>query len=357
MANFKFTNSKITGMSSVYGDIKINIDDEIKYYNNDINQLNKLKKMIGFESRYVASKSGTTADMALLAAKNLLESMSYSAQDIDSIIFVTQSPDYNMPGNAHIIHKALNCSKNCIAIDLEYGCSGFVYGLFQANLLIQAGCNKVLLLTGDTLSKIIDVRNRADAPVFGDGAAACIVEKTFETNDTYFTLYSDGSGYDMMWQQAGGYRIPVSDETKKEIRDEKGNIRTIENFYMNGFDVFNFTLSEQPKLLKDILEFSNKTKEDIDYFIMHQANKYIIETIIKKSNIDLLKAPLKTFSDFGNQSSASIPNTICNELSDKIQNRCTVLMQGYGIGLSWGACVTNLENTVCLKPEIYRGEY
>lgn len=355
MANFKFNNTKISGISSVYGDIKIDIDDEIEYYNNDVAQLEKLKKMIGFQTRYVTSKNITTSDMALQATKTLLEKMSYKPEDFDAIIFVTQSPDYNMPGNAHVIHKALKFPKDCIAIDMEFGCSGFLFGYFQANLMLQAGCKRVLLLTGDTLSKIIDVRNRADAPVFGDGAAACVVEKTDDNNETYFTMYSDGSGLETMWQQACGYRMPSSEETKKEIVDEKGNVRTLENFYMNGFDVFNFTLSEQPKLLKDVLEFSKK--DNIDYFIMHQANKYIIETIIKKAKIDLSKAPLKTFSKFGNQSSASIPNTICYELSNVVKDKCTVLMQGYGIGLSWGACVTDMKNVVCVEPQIYKGDF
>lgn len=354
-SNFTFFNSKITGLSSVVGNVKVNIDDEVVFYQSQ-KQLDKLKKTIGFDTRYIADTGVTASDLCLQAAQQLLSTMRLTPSSLDAIVFVTQTPDYNMPGNAHIIHKKLELPKHCIAYDLVFGCSGFVTGLFMAQMMATTGFNKVLLLCGDTLSKIIDVRNRADAPIFGDAGSACVVEKTAIAVPSYFSLFSDGSGFDTMWQQAGGFRMPLSPETSKEFFDDKGNLRTLEHFFMDGFEVFNFTLTEQPDLLSTILNYSGKTPEQVDFFILHQANKYIIETIITKSNIPLNKAPHRTFSKYGNQSSASIPTTICEELASTVSSSCVeVVLQGYGSGLSWAACQTSLDNIVCLQPEIFEG--
>ncbi|MBN2339279.1 MAG: ketoacyl-ACP synthase III, partial [Acidobacteria bacterium] len=220
--------------------------------------------------------------------------------------------------------------------------------------LAEQGFGRVLVLTGDTLSRIIDVRNRADAPVFGDAGCATVVERCEEERPSWFRLYSDGGGLEIMWQQAGAYRHPSSEETRREMVDEKGNVRRLEDFCMKGFEVFNFTLTEQPGLLREILEVSGCASAEVDYFVFHQANRYIIETIAKKAGIPLAKAPRRTFSEFGNQSSASIPFTICNELSETLGGKgARVVLQGYGIGLSWGACLLDLERVTVLKPRVY----
>ncbi len=352
-ADFKFNNVKISGLSAVVGDKEIAIDDEAAYYP-DSEALQRLKKTIGFNKRRVAGSRVTTADMCRQAAQKLLSALNLAPADFDAVISVTQTPDYYMPGNAHVIHRDLGFSQDCIAYDLEFGCSGFINGLFMAYMMAGQGFKRVLLLTGDTLSKIINIKNRADAPIFGDAGSAVVVEAVQEISPSYFCLRSDGKGLDMMIKRAGAYRMPSSSVTAQEQIDAKGNISSLENFYMNGFEVFNFTMTEQPALLRRILEFSGKTPESIDYFIMHQANKYIVETIAKKSGISLQKTPCRTFSDFGNQSSASIPVTICHELADDISaNMRNVLLQGFGIGLSWGACQIQLNKPVILKPEIY----
>ena len=211
-------------------------------------------------------------------------------------------------------------------------------------MMINSGLKRVLLLTGDTLSKSANKKDRTEAPLFGDSGSATVIEYDENAGDSYFMLKSDGNGIESMLQPAGAYRTPSTDETRKEIADKNGNIRSQENIYMNGFEIFNFTLSEQP------------TKEDIDYFVLHQANVYIVETILKKAKIPLEKAPSKIFAKYGNQNSASIPSAICEDLRDKFNDRAKkVLMQGFGIGLSWGACVLDMKDTVCLQPEIYGG--
>jgi len=349
-------NIKIRGISVVLGENLKVLDNEPEYYNNDENQLCRLKKTIGFDKRYWTSEATTTADLCQQATEKLLKSLDLQPEDIDAIISVTQTPDYYMPGNAHVIHRNLGFSKGTIAIDLEFGCSGYIYGLWTAASMINSGINRVLLVTGDTLSKCANKKDRTEAPLFGDAGSATIIEKTKTDNSAYFILKSDGNGVEHMLQPAGAYRQRSTEETRKEVTDKDGNIRSAENIYMNGFEIFNFTLTEQPKLLDEILDFSQNTKNDIDYFVLHQANVYIVETILKKAKIPLEKAPTKVFAKYGNQNSASIPSAICSELQEVLsQGKKKLLLQGFGIGLSWGACIIDVENIVCLKPQIYGG--
>lgn len=351
MAQCTIKNINIRGISVVLGENEKRFAEEPHYYNNDVAMLAKLQKMIGFDRRYWANPETTAADLCQCAAEKLLHALHLSPSDIDAIVSVTQTPDYHMPGNAHVIHRNLGFPDDTFAMDLEFGCSGYVYGLFTAAAIINTGLKRVLLLAGDTLSKVVNKNNRTDAPLFGDSGSATIIEHDQDASETYFVLKSDGNGIPYLLQPAGAYRTPSSEETRKEILDEEGNVRSKENFYMNGFEVFNFTLTQQPEILSKILEYSGNTKDDIDYFVLHQANVYIVETILNKIGIPLSKAPTKIFTKYGNQNSASIPSAICEDLRDKFINaERKVLLQGYGIGLSWGACITNMKNTVCLEP-------
>ena len=351
MAEFQFKQASITGMSTTLGQNKIKIEDEPFYFNNDINFLSRLQKTIGFGIRYQAKQDTTACDLCLDAALDLLTKTNLSGKDFDALIFITQTPDYYMPGNAHIIHKKLNCSKETLALDIELGCSGFVYGLWIAYTLIETGANRVLLLTGDTLSKVINPKDRTEAPLFCDVGCATIIERK-ENTPSFFILKSDGRGANIMLQPAGAYRTPSSDKTRLEEADADGNIRSAENFYMNGFETFNFTLTEQPTLLKEILKMAQKDTDDIDYFIFHQGNNYIVNTLARSARLPAAKVPL-IFSEYGNQSSSSIPGTICAALSQSFSKKKQVVMQGFGIGLSWGACQLELNNPLILKPRVY----
>lgn len=247
--------------------------------------------------------------------------------------------------------------KETAALDLTLGCSGFVYGFYQASLMINSGLKRVLLLCADTLSKSVHPKDKAAAPILGDSASASIIEFDETASDTYFILKSDGKRLESIYCPAGAFRMPSSDETKKEIEDSDGNIRTLENFYMNGFEVFSFTFYEQPKLFNEILDFAKCSREDIDYFVFHQANEYIVKNIIKNVKVPPEKSPSKAFSMFGNLNSSSIPSAICGELADELNNggKKKILLQGFGTGLSWGACITEINNLVCIKPQCYKG--
>ena len=350
-----FTNIQLVGSAITLGENKHVIDDEPWYYNDDAVLLKRLKNTVAFGSRYTANETTTTCDLCIDAAKRLMNKMKLKPDDFGAVVSVTQTPDYRMPGNAHVVHGKMGFPKDCIALDLELGCSGFIYGLWQAFMIILCGADRVLLLTGDSFSKCVNPKDRTEAPLFCDAGAATIIEKTDQENPTYFVLKSDGTGLKSMYQPAGGYRTPSSDITRKENTDKHGNSRTDEELYMDGFEMFNFTLTEQPHLLSDILKETKKSKDEIDYFIFHQANKYIVDTIAKAAGLDSEKVPV-VFPDYGNQNSASIPGAICAALSDKLEGKKNLVMQGFGIGLSWGACQLTTNSPTILKPTIYKGE-
>ena len=354
MAEFTLKNARLAGCSIVLGEKKHHIDDEPDLYNNDPAQLAKLKDIIGMGVRYSAGATTTTSDLCEQAARQLMDALAVDASAIGGIVSVTQTPDYRMPGNAHVLHGRLGLAKQSPAMDVDMGCSGFVYGLWLAGMMAAAGAGRVLLVAGDTLSKLAHAQDRTTAPLFGDAGSAALVEACPGAQDMHFILRSDGSQMHKMYIPAGAFRSPSTPTTRQASVFADGNLRSAEDIHMDGFGIFSFTMTEQPQLLKAILQFSGKSQSDIDYFILHQANKYIVETITKKSGIPAAKVPAECFSRFGNQNSASIPGVLCGSLADALHGKTLqAVLQGFGVGLSWGACQLELDHVVCLPPLCY----
>ena len=356
MSTSYFTQGVLTGISITLGENEHRFDDDPSFYNNDEALCRRLKKTIGFGTRYQTNENTTTCDLCEDAARRLMREKGIVPEQINAIVSVTQTPDYYMPGNAYVLHDRLKLSKECAAVDMEMGCSGFVYGLWHSFMMVSSGLKRVLLVAGDTLSKSANPKDRTEYPLFCDAGAAAIIEHTDTDNPTCFVMRADGTGVSKMLQPAGAYRTRSSEETRREKTDAEGNVRSDENIYMNGFEIFNFTLTEQPAALREILEKSGKTKEEIDWFVFHQGNKYIVDTLAKSAGVPKEKVPV-IFPDYGNQNAASIPGTICAALSDAFEARKQVVLQGFGIGLSWGACQTALDKPTILKPVVYGGRY
>ena len=350
-------NVRLKGLSLILGENKKNLAENPFYYNNDLKKLKSLQNTVGIDTRYITNPDTTSSDLALEAAEKLLAELKINAETIDAVIFITQTPDYKYPGNAYVIHKKLTggLKKDTMAMDITQGCSGFIWGFYQSAIMINSGLKRILLLCADTLSKMVHPKDKATIPILGDSASAAIIEYDENSPETYFILKSQGEKLENIYCPAGGFRMPASKETKKEIKDVDGNIRTLENFYMNGFEVFTFTFYEQPLLFNEIMKYSNLKKEDIDYFIFHQANGYIVKNIINNIKIPPEKSPSKAFSMFGNLNSSSVPSAICGELRDKLEGKKKILIQGFGTGLSWGAAITEVDNLICLKPQSYKG--
>ncbi len=339
------------------GELSQRIDDVPAYYNNDPALLVRLKNTIGFGERRIAAAATTTADLCAQAARLLFDRLHIDPASIDAIISVTQTPDYIMPGNAHVLHTRLGLPESAATLDVVSGCSGYVHGLWLAAMMASSGLNRVLLAAGDTLSRLTNPKDRTLAPLFGDAGSVTLVERKDNAPPMYFILRADGTKLEKLFVEAGAARHPSCGATRRERINEDGSIRSRENLFMDGFAIFEFTMSKQPALLRDILEYAGTDIENTDFFVLHQANRYIVETITKKAKIPPEKAPSTAFSLYGNQNSASIPGVLCGILGATLTHKkARAVLQGYGAGLSWGACHTVLDNALCIPPVVYSPE-
>ena len=354
MARFSVCGARLAGCSVVLGEHRSSIDATPAHYGNDPARLERLKRVIGMGERYTAAAGTTTGDMCLQAATALLRALACDPGDLGAVVSVTQTPDYLMPGNAHILHGRLGCPRETAALDVSLGCSGFVYGLWLSALTAAAAGRAVLLAAGDTLSKKAGKNDRTTAPLFGDAGSAALILPSPHSHPMYFILRADGGQFEKMYIPAGGARRPSTTRTRRKFALADGGSRSVEDVFMDGFGIFSFTMAEQPQLLADILEYSGQSVQSIDYCILHQANRYIVETITRKAGIPAEKAPSDAFARFGNQNSASIPGVLCGTLADALRGRTLrAVLQGYGTGLSWGACQLALEDCLCLPPVRY----
>ncbi len=304
----------------------------------------KIFEKTGIAERRIAGEGETAGDLAFEAAEKLFSRGDISGADIDFVIFCTQAPDYLLPTTACLLQHKLGIPRHAGALDVNLGCSGFVYGLSLAKGLIESGsAHSVLLLTADTYSKYIHPKDKSVRTLFGDAAAATlIVARDCEQERIGpFVFGTDGSGAKNLIVEAGLYRMPKSPETSLERQDEYGNIRTLEHLYMNGPEVMAFSLSEVPKAAAQLLQKAKKEKEDIDFYVLHQANKFMLEALRKKLKISEEKMPI-SIEGCGNTVSSSIPIALF-ELRDqgRLKENNRIMLIGFGVGYSWAACLLN----------------
>ncbi|MGK0176967.1 MAG: 3-oxoacyl-[acyl-carrier-protein] synthase-3 [Lentimonas sp.] len=352
MAKCSFNQVQIGGIVACAPKLEKCIDEEIALFGGNKQQIERLKKTIGLNRRRVVGSDTTAVDLCEAAARRLFDLVNLSVNEIDALICVTQTPDYSQPCNAAVLHGRLDLSKHCAALDVNLGCSGYVYGLWLAHMMISAGgCKKVLLLAGDTISRIVNPKDRAVAPLFGDGGSATLIQQGERESSAWFSLGTDGKGFDKLIVPAGGQRTPRSAQTGVEKTDENGNVRSPEDLYMDGAEIFNFSITEEPKTVQDLVDYSGVGLDAIDYFVFHQANRYILKNIAKRLKIDFAKVPMETVERFGNQSSASIPFALCGELRDVLSGPISkrVLLSGFGVGLSWASAIVDLEKLLACE--------
>lgn len=350
MPKSKFSQAQISGIVTCVPPTEKRIDDEVELFGGNAKQIARLKKTIGLDRRRVVDEGVTAADLCCAAAIRLLEKSGLAVGEVDAVIFVTQTPDYPQPCNAAVVHGKLGLPTDCAALDVNLGCSGYVYGLWLAHMMVSVGgCQRVLLLAGDTISRLAHSKDRTVAPIFGDGGSATLVERCAVDSPSWFSLETDGSGYDKLIVPAGGARTPCSAETAIAHEDEAGNLRTAEHLFMDGAEIFNFSIQVEPRAVRELLEYAELEIEGVDHFVFHQANRYILTNIAKRLKIDLEKVPMRTVERYGNQSSASIPSAICGELSELVLGGSRrLLLSGFGVGLSWASAVVDLtELSVC----------
>lgn len=294
----------------------------------------------GIEERRFAPEGMCASDLCYAAAEKLISDLEIDKSEIGLLVFVSQTPDYRMPATSVLLQNRLGLSKATMAFDINLGCSAFVYGMSVVYSLIEKGSIKyALLLDGETRSRVYHPKDRRVAFLFGDGGVAALIGKNEEFGKSYFSLNSDGSREDLIKVKAGGYRHQSTPETLAErVIDEHGNISTDEHGTMNGADVFNFVLAEIPSNIKEIFAFAGQEKESMDYYVFHQANNFMNGYLAKKLKLPAEKVP-SCIAQFGNTSSVSIPLTIGSQLQGKLDGKKTLLLSGFGVGMSWASAV------------------
>ena len=304
----------------------------------------KIFEKTGINERRIAGEFQTAGDMAYEAALNLFSQKEISAKDVDFIILCTQAPDYILPTTACILQDRLGIAREAGALDINLGCSGFVYGLSLAKGLIETGSAEcVLLLTSDTYSKYIHPMDKSVRTLFGDAAAATAIVADFKSPEPIgpFVFGTDGAGAKNLIVEAGMFRMPKSKDTSNELIDASGNIRSSENLYMNGAEVMSFSLKEVPKAVETLLLKANKSKEDIDYFVLHQANKFMLDALRKKIKVTEEQLPIMMES-CGNTVSSTIPIALFKLRQDgRLKEGKKLMLIGFGVGYSWAACLVN----------------
>lgn len=298
----------------------------------------KIASKVGVNQRYVASVSETATDLAINAAEVLFARGEVNREDIDFVLLCTQSPDYLLPTSACIVQNRLGLRTTIGALDFNLGCSGYVYGLSLSKGLIYGGvARNVLLLTSETYSKHLHPRDKGNRTIFGDAATATVISTEGIAEIGHFSLGTDGSGYENLIIKSGGARF--SEKQNDLIFDENGNPRSSDYLFMNGSEIFTFTLDNVPPLVKDTLKRNDLEKEDINLFVFHQANKYMLDFLRKKIKI----APehfYNCLANYGNTVSNTIPIALRNALDDRsIQKGSKVMIAGFGVGYSWGGVV------------------
>ena len=295
---------------------------------------------VGIKQRHLVEEGETALDLAFEASSKCLEA--YNKADIDMVILCTQSPDYKLPTSACILHERLGLEKSCGAFDYNLGCSGFVYGLSIVKGFLKANvASNVLLVMSETYSKSIHPEDRSNRSIFGDGAAAMVLSVEDVDNIGNFELFTDGSGYDKLIIKNGGARH-LYDKDAKKLEYGTENIYDDNHIYMNGPDIFKFTIDRVPKLVETTLEKNAIAKEDVDYYIFHQANAFILNFLCRK-----IKLPKDRFcidiANTGNTVSATIPIALKNEIDrGDVKEGDKVMLVGFGVGLSMGATIVEL---------------
>lgn len=301
----------------------------------------KVSKKVGIDSRHIAASDETACDMAEKAAKKLFEEYNIKPQEIDFLLLCTQSPDYFLPSTACILQNRLGLNTSCGAFDYDLGCSGCIYGMAVAKGLIMSGTAKnVLLITSETYSKYLHPDDKSNRSIFGDGAAACLISTDGFAEIGNFVLGTDGSGAENLIVKTGGARQKNS--TGLSSTDDDGHARYDDYLYMNGSAILNFSLDIVPQMVKNISEKNKCTSEIVDYYIFHQANRYMLNTIRK-----ICQIPQEKFYINLTETGNTVSSTILIALKDCLENNVlhsgmNVMISGFGVGLSWGGTMLKI---------------
>lgn len=341
-------NVAIKGISACVPRLKEN-NLELPLFNTR-EEAEKFVEATGVNFRHLVSGTDLcTSDLCYAAAKELMTELQWKPEEIDCLIFVSQTPDYILPATSCILQNRLGLSMECYAADISLGCSGWVYGLSVIASLVSGGMmKKGLLLVGDTTTVTKSVKDKSTYPLFGDAGTATGIEFDVTAKEMMFHFGTDGKGFEAIMIPDGGFRNFFNNNSLREEEIEPGIIRHKLHSVLNGPAVFTFGISKAPKSVNAVLEHFGIFKEEIDYFLFHQANLFMNEKIRAKLKIEPEKVPY-SLGEYGNTSSASIPLTIAAKLGPELKSEGSkkILACAFGVGLSWASVVFDMGGIKC----------
>jgi len=349
--NLHFKNKRITGILTILPKNQVLFEDEMHNYNSSVAKSLKLKAAMGFSKKHIVTDGVTSADLCIAGLTHLFDNNILLKDEIDSLIMVTQSPDYILPPTSNVIQGHFGLKHDMICLDINQGCAGYIIGLIQAFMMLeQSSINKVVLMNADVLSPKVSKKDRNSNPLIGDAASITIIEKCEHDNEIFASVKMNGESGFSLHIPASGARLPASDETSILTEDLNGNIRSKNHLVMKGDEVFNFVQNEVPPLIEELYKFSNIGKDDIDFYMFHQPNKFMLNKLADRLGIDRNKMPSNIVENFGNSSGVTIPLNITFNIGENLCNqKYRLCLSGFGVGLTWAAMMIDIQGLLFCK--------
>ena len=340
-----YKNISITGLLVVLPENERDFLDDMKMFNFPESRSLKLKEVMGYDKHRIVKDKTCISDLAIFGLSHLFNSGGLIKDDFDSLLVVTQSPDYFIPGTSSVIQGELGLKTDLLCMDITQGCAGYIVGLMQAFMLLQQpSINRVVLINGDVLSRKVSKSDRNSYPLIGDALSITIIENK-RSEEVYANIKMDGKGRNALVIPAGGFRMPSSPLTAALDGMEDGNMRSKDHLKMDGAAVFNFVQAKVPEMINELLRFSNTPLEKIDYFAFHQPNRFMLEKLADKIGVPYEKMPNNIVEKFGNSSGVTIPIALAYNLKEELMDgKIKVCLAGFGVGLTWGSMLLNLGN-------------
>lgn len=345
MAFWSIKNVSLRGVTGTVPDNPVK-SSELPIFTQD--DADTFDRTVGIRNRYIAPDSICASDLCRNAGERLLEALGWEKESVDVLLFVSVTGDYKTPPTSAILQDRMGLSNACFVLDVPMGCCGCMYGITVAGNLLSAGTAKrALVLVGDTGLRMGSMKDKSRVPLFGDSGTAMALEHDPSAEDILVEMNTLGAGYKALMTPHGGYRHPITKESFENEDFGNGIIRAPKDALINGMDVFSFAISKPPISVKNMLDRLGMDKDkDIDFFLIHQANKLIVDRIVKKLKLDETKVPYN-LQEFGNLGGASIPMLMTTNIADALAERpLTLMCSSFGLGLTWGTMVMKTKSVV-----------
>ena len=341
----EFSAKRITNIVATVPSRVCRFEDDMRHYDFSEAKSRRLAATMGFDEHRIAPEGMTSSDLCEFGFRHLV-SRGLDPLSVDALIFVSHTPDHVLPPTSSILHGKLGLREDCYCVDINHGCAGYIVALHQAAMLLEtSGCKRVVVFAGDTLSKHVNKRDRNSYPVVGDAGSVSIIENSETGMHWKFDIRNRGSDAQALIIPAGGSRLPRSSATSIVQDQGDGNHRSLDELTMQGTSVFAFVQAEIPVLVQSLLDDAQLNRDDIDKYIFHQPNRFMLEKLADKIAVPRDKVPNNIVEKYGNSNSATIPLTLVHNLGSTQASESTLklLLSGFGVGLTWGGVIIDFD--------------